>query len=188
MPRNNEQIWEESRDLIAATKHGVLASCLTLILAVPAVSLAVSGGGLDYANLDITGQDFSKNSYKGKDFTQVIAKGTKFASSNLQGCRFYKAYLVKHKVGCKRSPRDIISSLTLFSLYHVCRLMPTLQTPTCVVLHSKILVWMVLLSRIQTLGAPTLVRVCWMSERLRMQVCYARGACLCRMLVLRIVL
>jgi len=55
---------------------------------------AVSGGGLDYANLDITGQDFSGSNYKGKDFTQVIAKGTKFSKSNLQGCRFYKAYLV----------------------------------------------------------------------------------------------
>lgn len=38
--------------------------------ALPAASLAVSGGGLDYANLDITGQDFSKGNYKGKDFTQ----------------------------------------------------------------------------------------------------------------------
>jgi len=55
---------------------------------------AVSGGGLDYAGLDITGQDFSSNNYKGKDFTQVIAKGTNFAKSNLQGCRFYKSYLV----------------------------------------------------------------------------------------------
>ena len=32
---------------------------------------AVSGGGLDYANLDITGQDFSNEAkaYKGKDFS-----------------------------------------------------------------------------------------------------------------------
>ena len=36
-------------------------------------ALAVSGGGLDYANLDITGQDFSNNKYKGKDFTQVCS-------------------------------------------------------------------------------------------------------------------
>jgi hypothetical protein len=33
-------------------------------------ALAVSGGGLDYANLDISGQDFSHGNYKGKDFTQ----------------------------------------------------------------------------------------------------------------------
>lgn len=58
-------------------------------------ALAVSGGGLDYANLDITGQDYSNSkAYKGKDFTQTIAKGTNFSNSNLQGCRFYKAFLV----------------------------------------------------------------------------------------------
>lgn len=33
-------------------------------------ALAVSGGGLDFAGLDISGQDFSKANYKGKDFTQ----------------------------------------------------------------------------------------------------------------------
>lgn len=82
-------------DLHQILKNGLLASCLAaVVLVFPAVSLAVSGGGLDYANLDITGQDFSGSSYKGKDFTQVIAKGTNFAKSNLQGCRFYKAYLV----------------------------------------------------------------------------------------------
>ena len=70
------------------------AMLLTLILTLPWAAYAVSGGGLDYANLDITGQDFSKGNYKGKDFTQVIAKGTNFAFSNLQGCRFYKAFLV----------------------------------------------------------------------------------------------
>ena len=59
---------------------------------------AVSGGGLDYANLDITGQNFSNGNYKGKDFTQVIAKGTNFQNSNLQGCRFYKAFLVRFEV------------------------------------------------------------------------------------------
>jgi uncharacterized protein YjbI with pentapeptide repeats len=75
-----------------------LGALLTLSLVMaPQASLAVSGGGLDYANMDITGQDFSNNSnaYKGKDFTQVIAKGTNFAKSNLQGCRFYKAFLVR---------------------------------------------------------------------------------------------
>ena len=40
-------------------------------LALPQIAAAVSGGGLDYANLDITGQDFSNQKYKGKDFTQV---------------------------------------------------------------------------------------------------------------------
>lgn len=75
--------------------------CFGSILAVglasaSAPAIAVSGGGLDYAGLDISGQDFSNNSklYKGKDFTGVLAKATNFANSNLQGCRFYNAYLI----------------------------------------------------------------------------------------------
>ena len=77
-----------------------MAAAFTLFamttLSGPIPAGAVSGGGLDYANLDITGQDFSNDAktYKGKDFSQVIAKGTNFQKSNLQGCRFYKAYLV----------------------------------------------------------------------------------------------
>lgn len=47
--------------------QGLLLGCL----AIPQMAGAVSGGGLDYANLDITGQDFSNGNYKGKDFTQV---------------------------------------------------------------------------------------------------------------------
>lgn len=57
-------------------------------------AFAVSGGGLDYAGLDISNQDFSKGNYKGKDFTQVLARNTNFAGSNLAGCRFPKAYLI----------------------------------------------------------------------------------------------
>jgi Pentapeptide repeats (8 copies) len=72
-----------------------IVALLGLTLASPVAANAVSGGGLDYANIDITGQDFSKGNFKGKDFTQVIAKGTNFAGSNLQGCRFYKAFLVR---------------------------------------------------------------------------------------------
>lgn len=64
------------------------------LLMTPQVTVAVSGGGLDFAGLDVSGKDYSNSNYKGKDFTQVIAKGTTFAKSNLQGCRFYKAYLV----------------------------------------------------------------------------------------------
>ena len=76
---------------------GALTLSVTMsTLLMPLPSNAVSGGGLDFAGLDISGQDFSnaQTNYKGKDFTQVIAKGTNFAKSNLQGCRFYKAYLV----------------------------------------------------------------------------------------------
>ncbi|KAL7510457.1 hypothetical protein ACHAXN_007383 [Cyclotella atomus] len=71
-----------------------IAAATTFALASTNAVWAVSGGGVDYASMDITGQDFSNNNFKGKDFTQVIAKGTNFAKSNLQGCRFYKAYLV----------------------------------------------------------------------------------------------
>jgi hypothetical protein len=46
-----------------------LASAALALLLEPAAALAVSGGGLDYAGTDISGQDFSGN-YKGKDFTQ----------------------------------------------------------------------------------------------------------------------
>lgn len=45
-----------------------VAACLTLGSVSPV--WAVSGGGLDFANLDITGQDFSGGNYRGKDFTQ----------------------------------------------------------------------------------------------------------------------
>ena len=73
-----------------------LASLLAFVCVVgpTAGAHAVSGGGLDFAGLDLSGQDFASKNYKGKDFTQVIAKGTNFAKSNLQGCRFYKSYLV----------------------------------------------------------------------------------------------
>lgn len=61
-----------SIDFANLTKSGVLGIWLAIVLTIPSVSIAVSGGGLDYANLDITGQDFSSSSYKGKDFTQVL--------------------------------------------------------------------------------------------------------------------
>lgn len=47
-------------------------ACLALATS-PA--LAVSGGGLDFAGIDISGQDFSKTNYKGKDFTQGMCVG-----------------------------------------------------------------------------------------------------------------
>lgn len=90
----NDSNREIQHQMLQTASNFFLASLLTIVL-VPATSvLAVSGGGLDYAGLDISGQDFSNGNYKGKDFTQVIAKGTNFAKSNLQGCRFYKSYLV----------------------------------------------------------------------------------------------
>lgn len=94
-----DNVHDDSRQYLGIKK------CISLLLSISlalGLSLsfsqgasAVSGGGLDYAGLDLTGQNFSNGNYKGKDFTQVIAKGTNFAKSNLQGCRFYKAYLVR---------------------------------------------------------------------------------------------
>lgn len=74
-------------------KSTLFATSVALFTFVQA-SFAVSGGGLDFAGLDISNQDFSKGNYKGKDFTQVLARNTNFAGSNLQGCRFPKAYLI----------------------------------------------------------------------------------------------
>lgn len=85
-----------SPSLATATSAAFAAALITCS---STVALAVSGGGLDYAGLDISGQDFSNGSYKGKDFTQTIAKGANFANSNLQGCRFYKAFLVSTDFG-----------------------------------------------------------------------------------------
>lgn len=70
------------------------AAAAAILIAMPFAANAVSGGGLDYAGLDISNQDFSKGNYKGKDFTQVLARNTNFAGSNLAGCRFPKAYLI----------------------------------------------------------------------------------------------
>ena len=46
------------------------AAALALVAAASPAH-AVSGGGLDYANLDITASpDFARGNFKGKDFTQ----------------------------------------------------------------------------------------------------------------------
>lgn len=51
-------------------KTAAAGAAAALVFLSPLAANAVSGGGLDYANMDISGQDFSKNAYKGKDFTQ----------------------------------------------------------------------------------------------------------------------
>jgi uncharacterized protein YjbI with pentapeptide repeats len=85
----------DEASLVKYAKPVFLTSLLAAVLAIaPSAVIAVSGGGLDFAGLDISGQDFSNGDYKGKDFTQVLARGTNFAKSNMAGCRFYRAYLV----------------------------------------------------------------------------------------------
>jgi uncharacterized protein YjbI with pentapeptide repeats len=70
--KRHNDVWDpETTNLVSTAKNGFLSSCFALVLVIPIASLAVSGGGLDFANLDITGQDFSNGNYKGKDFTQV---------------------------------------------------------------------------------------------------------------------
>lgn len=99
MPNNNRNahitnvVAQESTKEITAI--ATAAGIFTMVALSPLPASAVSGGGLDYAGTDISGQDFSNSkAYKGKDFTQTIAKGTNFSGSNLQGNRFYRAYLV----------------------------------------------------------------------------------------------
>ena len=61
-------------------------------------SLAVSGGGKDYATKDIKGDtSFAGAKNIGKDFTQVDAKGVDFRNSDLSGSRFYRAKLESAK-------------------------------------------------------------------------------------------
>lgn len=85
IPEKQDFLWQESMNIHSehprdemrrSVSNGVAAACMAfaLVVAAPMTSLAVSGGGLDYANLDITGQDFSNGNYKGKDFTQVSWK------------------------------------------------------------------------------------------------------------------
>lgn len=61
-------------------------------------SLAVSGGGKDYATKDLKGDtSFAGAKNVGKDFTQVDAKGVDFRNSDLSGSRFYRAKLESAK-------------------------------------------------------------------------------------------
>lgn len=63
------QSSDESSHEYSVSPVSALAMATALSIASP-VALAVSGGGLDYAGIDISGQDFSNGNYKGKDFTQ----------------------------------------------------------------------------------------------------------------------
>lgn len=93
-PQSPHSIVPPSLSRSAKVAAATLATAASLVLGNAGNAWAVSGGGLDYAGLDLSGQDFSNGNYKGKDFTQTLARGTTFANSNLQGCRFFKAYLI----------------------------------------------------------------------------------------------
>jgi uncharacterized protein YjbI with pentapeptide repeats len=79
--------WHAAASSVAAA----LVLGVGLIASVPAD--AISGGGMDYSGLNISGQDFSKGKYQAKDFSGVIAKEVKFTGSDLRGARFFKADL-----------------------------------------------------------------------------------------------
>ena len=91
-PNRSLQIHRHANTRVAASRHQqdgfhphhqvpdwkklFISSLLaaSIATATPMASFAVSGGGLDYAGTDISGQDFSKSNYKGKDFTQGRSK------------------------------------------------------------------------------------------------------------------
>jgi len=91
---SDDDLSDRIRELTSSTRAATAALTLGFLVVSSSSAGAVSGGGSDFASLDISGQDFSNQNYKGKDFTQVVAKGTTFAKSNLQGCRFYNSFLV----------------------------------------------------------------------------------------------
>lgn len=68
--RIENQQGEQAEALRKDITKLVSSICLATTLMLPPQVYAVSGGGKDYAQKDITGMDFSKQSYVGKDFTQ----------------------------------------------------------------------------------------------------------------------
>lgn len=80
---------DNNKSLEAPQKFKLPAGIAAVALAVafsPAASFAVSGGGLDYAGIDISGQDFSNGNYKGKDFTQGMLYLKRFALRDREAC------------------------------------------------------------------------------------------------------
>ncbi|CAM9616373.1 unnamed protein product [Sphacelaria rigidula] len=80
------------RATVATWTLAAVMFCATPLVS-PSNVAAISGGGLDYAGLNLTGQDFSKGKYKSKDFSGVVAKEVNFKGSDLRGARFFKADL-----------------------------------------------------------------------------------------------
>lgn len=77
-----------------------------MVAVTPLPGYAVSGGGLDYAGIDISGQDFANGNYKGKDFTQ----GTTSRIGNL------KYYLKKKKFSHHGNSHASFGNLRLMRL------------------------------------------------------------------------
>lgn len=78
----------------ATSLNTPLAAALAaaLLLTSPSPTYAVSGGGLDYASKDFSGQAFPGD-YTSKDFTTGKFRGCDFSGSVLRGVRMFKAEL-----------------------------------------------------------------------------------------------
>jgi len=87
--------WKSLTPLTSRIAYRCAGVCVSLAFLIngPDVSIAVSGGGRDYATKDIRGLDFSNKDLSNKDFTQCDATGTNFKNSVLKGSRFYRARL-----------------------------------------------------------------------------------------------
>ena len=66
---SNWEAFVPAKDTVKQIATNVAVSTM-LGMFIPMAAFGVSGGGLDYANLDISSQNFSGGNYKGKDFTQ----------------------------------------------------------------------------------------------------------------------
>lgn len=92
---NNKSDFRNQRATVASWTLAAVLLAGVPLLAPSAPASAISGGGLDYAELNLTGKDFSNGKYKSKDFSGAIAKEVNFSGSDLRGVRFFKADLKK---------------------------------------------------------------------------------------------
>jgi uncharacterized protein YjbI with pentapeptide repeats len=86
--------WMKVKDLKLTAAKALVTSALVIA---PCYSfsetLAVSGGGKDFATKDLKDTDFTGKSEIGKDFTQCDAAGVSFKNAVLSGSRFYRSNL-----------------------------------------------------------------------------------------------
>ena len=86
--------WMTAKDLKFNAAKALITSALVIT---PCYSfsetLAVSGGGKDFATKDLKDSDFTGKSEIGKDFTQCDAAGVSFKNAVLSGSRFYRSNL-----------------------------------------------------------------------------------------------
>ncbi|CAE8625311.1 unnamed protein product, partial [Polarella glacialis] len=80
------------RGALLATLGGALGALGAAAVGVKA-GRAISGGGQDFASVDLTGKSFKQGKFDAKDFSGSMAKNLDFTKSSFRGCRFYKADL-----------------------------------------------------------------------------------------------